>query len=117
MRPGSSVTLPRSMTLAPPGIPALGPTLTMRPALTTMTGFSIVVPAFGSTIRAARITVVGGAGRLVGTWAPTEYADARTTKADTRTARPMRTIGFTESSNGGTRGLYRDDADSALCAE
>jgi len=90
--------------LEPLGIPAFGPTLTMRPALTTMTGFSIVVPVFGSAMRAARITVVGGAGRLVGVWAPTEYADAGMTKANAATMRPMRTIGFTETSSGCTQG-------------
>ena len=49
------------MTLAPVGIAAFAPTLTMRPPRTTTTTFWTVFPLFGSIIRAARMTVVGPA--------------------------------------------------------
>src|SRR5205823_7931272 len=57
--PGMTVYRPRSITSAPAGGAAV-PTETMRPSVTTMTAFAIVLP-FGSIALPARIAFVAAA--------------------------------------------------------
>src|ERR1700674_3748809 len=70
MRPGSTVALPRSITVVPVGIGRLAPTAVMRELSTRMTAFWIGAPPRPSMSRAARMARWRAVAEASGPWAP-----------------------------------------------